>query len=440
MRKLFYTCGAAKNEITPPEYLMDKQRNLMGCSFSRILHRLYTRVIAIGNGEETCLLVSFDLDKAPNPQRGMEELSRKTGVPVNNITYIGIHTHSAPVIGVRPDEHRPFLQDPDTRDAIMKYDNYVMDVMYRTAEEAIENMRPAHIGYGKGKSFININRAETVFINSNGDKDIPCIGCGSNGAGPVDDGVYVVEATDASGKPIAFFVNYAIHCSILFKKFPSSDGVPLSGDLGGIISQFIEAEFENAVAIWSSGAAGDVNAIVRGYPHYINVKTGEIEYNDDIEENTALTIFNHLSTRNFADTLHVIRSIKSFSESGEIHADVQWVSVPKRDGSTWDVRMHLLRIGDIALMGIGGELYTRHNFAIKESAAMRNTIVVTHDASLIKDAGYILDDSTIIAAQNAPNEKVASTLPGVRGASNMIPGVMEPAFRKMTDMMFKNVM
>ncbi len=436
-----YLCGAARNDITPPETLFDKMRNLSGCCFSSLLHRLYARVIAIQNGEQKCLLVAFDLDKAPNPQTGIDELSRRTGVPKENIIYLGIHTHSAPVIGERPNENRPFMKDPELKTAIKEYESFVMETVYRTATEAMNDLRPARIGYGTGKSYINVNRADVFYMQGQNEEEIPCIGCGTNGNRPVDNGVYVLKAEGLDGTPIAFFVNYAIHCSILFKKFPSDDGEMMSGDLGGAVSQMLEDHFQGAVAIWSSGAAGDVNAVVRGYPHYVNPQTGGIEYCEEADNNTALTVFKHLSTRNFADTLHTIHKIKTYAETGDIRGTVQWLTVPKTSNTDWIIRMHLLRIGGIAMMGIGGELYTELNFTIKKAAAIKNTMVVTHEASLINDAGYILDDETILAVQKAPDKSIAGSLPGGNNApTDAVVGVLAPAFEEITDQMFNAVL
>src|SRR6185503_9939361 len=90
--------------------------------------------------------------------------------------------------------------------------------------------------------------------------------------------VTVLRFDDLSGKPIAFWINYAVHVVVM-----GPQNLQVTGDLAGATSRFVEQHYQGkdrvrsdggprlrlppeerndgVVAVWTSGAAGDQNPI-----------------------------------------------------------------------------------------------------------------------------------------------------------------------------------
>ena len=79
-------CGAGKANITPPRELLLQLPGLMGGHFSgNIYDELFVRAIAFKSGGTMILLVSFDLDKAPDPDGNLALLQERFGLSRDQI-------------------------------------------------------------------------------------------------------------------------------------------------------------------------------------------------------------------------------------------------------------------------------------------------------------------------------------------------------------------
>jgi neutral ceramidase len=151
-----------------------------------------------------------------------------------------------------------------------------------------------------------------------------------------------------------------------------------------------------------------------------------------------------LAARHFADGMRTVRKIACTADSAAITGLVDWSYTPGRnvvmrqDGTTeiltgagvdpYKIRLHLMRIGDIALYGFSGELYSSLGRRLKELSPVKDTVLVNHDASLLARSGYIFDDETL-------RRDTANRLPG-RKSTHMLPGYVLPALEKHTLEMF----
>ena len=428
-------CGAAKVCITPPEDLLLRLYGLMGRTFCSIHDDLYLRVIALSDGESRALIVSFDLDKAPQPEENLKALSETTGVPEENILYFGIHTHTAPLMGPRP----PFEQ-PKTEDAAAAtkvYETIVKERLLDAAREAVKAMRPARIGTGRGDSYLNVNRNQHYLCKAPDGKEYDLMGLGANFEGPVDHSMFVMRLETEDGETIAHFINYAMHNVVAICNEPLGDGrVGISADVGGNVSRVLE-ELYGGVSVWSSGAAGDVNPIMMNQFHYPDPETG-IQKEERIHDaQAAFAMLQLMTGRHVADVKRILRSIRCGEAVGTVGGVVAWSETETEgDNEPWKIRLQALRIGDIGLMGIGGELYTTLGQAIQKASPMKDTVVINHNVSLLHDSGYILDDDALKRAHvKAPGLERACFVPGGNRAVNL-PGTVERSLVRHTREMF----
>ena len=446
MSKQLY-CGAARGVITPPDELIPHLRGLRDSTFGGVLDELYVRVIAVGNGLDKALLVAFDLDKAPNPAENIAHLSARSGIPPENIFFFSTHTHTAPVTGYRPDEpiNAASRKPAHVQQATAQYEQQIAATLLAVVDQAIGSLRPARMGHASGKSYINVNRSQDyVVAGENGELHSECF-LGVNCAAPVDRTLFVLKFEDLDGQPIAFFINYPVHNCVMIGNgcFEGKGGI--SGDLSGCVCRFVEEEFPASTAIWSSGAAGDINPLLLNESFYPDPHTGRpVECRLESGLMPALTM---LAARHFADVLQVIRKIQCTTAAAPVAGIVDWSYTPGRsivsheggsmetitgDGvDPYEIRLHLMKLGEIALYGFSGELYSALGRRVKELSPLEHTILINHDASLMARSGYIFDDETW--ARDTSNR-----LPGHR-SSRMLPGYVLASLEKHTLEMFQKI-
>lgn len=433
MSKSLY-CGAGKANITPPAELIPLLPGLMNARFSGIVYdELFVRTIAFRSEESTVLFISFDLDKAPNPAESLAAISEKTGIPKKNILFFGVHTHTAPVTSVRPYEQKNSRtsQSAEVQSAMNAYESLVHERMLDAVKAAIDSLEPAKIGWSTGESYINVNRNQDYAVEQPDGSVHHCCSLGVNPTGPVDHTLFVLKAENYEGKPIAFFVNYAVHCCVMISNNSDGSGkVGISGDLAGATSQLMEEKY-GAVSMWSSGAAGDINPIMMNQYQYPDPKTGAAMEFQVPSAETALAMLKLLSTRHMADIASVVRKIHCDTTESAITAAEGVCCTPGKNSQTYDVNLHPIAIGDLVFCGIGGELYTTLGWAMQKVSPAAHTCIINHDASLLYPSDYILDDDTIA---HCKNNLPGHFIPGY-SRSNILSGYLKDAlsatFRKL---------
>ncbi|MDE7287147.1 MAG: hypothetical protein K2N55_09960, partial [Lachnospiraceae bacterium] len=395
-------CGAGRAEITPPKEMAPLLPGLGPQKITGILDPLFVRIILIQSGQDKAMLVSVDLDKAPNQEEFLEALSEKTCVPKEAILYFGIHTHTAPVMGYRPFEPLDVEKLPEEEQkAFYEYTDLIKKGLLKAAKEAAAGLKPAKIGCGHGESFINVNRICSYEAeNEQGDKK-KLIETGYNGAGPVSRDVFVMRIESLSGEPIAFFVNYACHNVVMFLHDAGDGGIHISHDMGGAVSLNLEKRYPGAVAVWSSGAAGDLNPIMSTQNYFPHISSGRADLTPFKDFSMSVELRDRLAGRHLLDILEANKKIVCDVQNGEIYSALAFISVPEgeqRDEDVWShsrIRLHLVNIGEIAFIGVNGELFCSLGEIIKQSSPKKDTVVINHDCSLMLDnPGYVLDDDT----------------------------------------------
>lgn len=443
MENILY-CGAGKEKITPPVELIPNLFGLMRSSFDSVHDDLYVRVIALSSGEKKILIISVDLDKGPCPVEFTQRLEEETGVPKENMLYFGIHAHAVPITGYRPFEKRNDItkKEKPVQEAVKAYEAFILEKMLKAASHAVKTLRPAKYGYGFGKSYINVKRTYIYEDRTNGSRRF--VGQGWNNSEETDRTTFVLRFESMEGKPIAFLINYPMHNVSMFLNDAGNGKSAISSDIGGNVSKYMEREFEGAVALWSSGAAGDHNCICSGEIEYPEPETGKYRQEVIRDLSTLSILMRRMAAIHFQDILHINEKITGMSETALLRCETEYSRTPASPGvmesteytvkadDSYNIRLRLLRIGDIALIGVNGELYNSLGKAVKEASPMQNTVIITHDASLVLDnPGYIYDDETILEIQKHGE----SGLPGWREFKG-VPYTIRPSLEECTKRLF----
>jgi neutral ceramidase len=203
--------GAARVDYTPAK---DKlPRNYLG-----VLDPIHVRAIVLDNGAARAALVTLDAGGISTDlySKVSARAAQEFNIPAAQLLMSATHSHSVP--------NQPAA---DVEAKVMQ-----------ALREAVGRLQPARAAWGTGASSINVNR-DLVDPATNRWWE------GPNYEGTSDKTVAVVRFETLQGAPIAVYGNYAVHAVLT----GTLDLV--SGDIPGA----------NVVALWTSGAAGDQNPV-----------------------------------------------------------------------------------------------------------------------------------------------------------------------------------
>jgi neutral ceramidase len=382
--------GAARVDITPPADAALVMNGYGGRTqgFKGIHDHIYVRAIVLDDGATQAAVVAWELLFVPDEVWAdvSQRIARELGIRPENLLLAAVHDHGAPTIGAGPAPATP---------GTAEYTKKVEDSAVEAVRNAKARLQPAKFGVGTGTAYVNVNRRELT----------PSQGwwLGFNENGPSDKTVSVLKFEDLSGKPIAFFINYAVHAVVM-----GPDNYQITGDLAGATSRFVEQHYlgkdrmrsdagprlrlrqeerssdDGPVAMWTSGAAGDQNPVT-------------MASGDDFGLADALgKILGEEAVR-------VAGAIKTAPEA-RIWGAQQVVTCPGRrvdagprprtdykfsDSDPVNIRLGLLMIGNVALSGVSGEVFTLIHQHLRQESPFRNTIMVTHANG---SSGYIPND------------------------------------------------
>ena len=402
-------CGTAKQCITPPPELLPRLVGLKQYRFAGVLDDLYVRALALGDEEGRALLLSFDMTMAPCTQEFLERTARETGVPEERILFFSIHTHAVPFNNI--DLERREEQDEDTLAACREYTAFLHGRALQAAKEAAASMVPARMGWAWGESFINVVRLQEYTYLDEAGLTFPVCNLGADPSRPADRALFTLRVEDLEGKALAFLVNYAMHnVATIWNDYDGSGAMGVSGDVGGRVSRLLEEEHPGSVALWSSGAAGDLNPMMLNEIYLPDPRTGRT-YSQPVKGlNTALYCLQIMSERHYADVKRTLRTVKCAQEDGKTTGAVEWSVTPGVDCvrhhnappefltgpevPEHTVRLQMVRVGGLTLLGEGAEVYSSIGAELR-AAAPGDTVLITHNASTLCRSHYLLDDETI---------------------------------------------
>ncbi|HXE65105.1 MAG TPA: neutral/alkaline non-lysosomal ceramidase N-terminal domain-containing protein [Bryobacteraceae bacterium] len=382
--------GAAKVDVTPAADTLPK-------NYDGILDHIYSRAVVVESGGSTAALITVDAGGVPEAiwQAVSKQLESELGIPSKNVLLTATHSHSVPGQPAGP------------------YTQKIVESV-RLAKQRLE---PARVGYGTGVSYINVNRNII-------DPKTRRWWEGPNYEGLSDKTVAVVKFENTRGEPIAVYYNYAMH------GVAAGQLDLVSGDAPGTTSRYIEDSYDDKiVALWSSGAAGDQNPLyfqqtfdLRDIRIKDYAKRGQDISNAmppggqglNKKDPTVIKLMNQqkqmiLSMGQFLgeEVMHVMRSMERTDSTAAIYGGVKTVSCPGRtrtnegragfegtykDAEPVEIKLGLLRIGDIAIGAVNAEVFNLIAQRLKKESPYARTMMATLTNGSAR-SGYIPNDS-----------------------------------------------
>jgi hypothetical protein len=415
--------GAARIDVTPDSGSLP--RNSQG-----ILDPLYARAIVLESGTGRAALITLDAGSIPEAvwQSVTQELQKAFAIPPENVLLTATHTHSAG--GRRAD---------------------LVARIVEAVGQARQKLVPARVGYGTGVSYINVNR-NIIDPATNRWWE------GPNYEGPSDKTVAVLKFETLTGRPIAVYYNYAVHAVITGQLDQGS------GDIPGAASRYIEDSLEgDAVAVWSTGAAGDQNPIYFNQTYELR----EIRIKEYAERGIDISnamppggegldrsnprvakLMNQqrqmvLSMGQFLgeEVLHVMRTTPRTETTAALKGASTTFQCPGReridkgragfegsykDAGPVEIRLGVLRIGDVMIGAVNAEVFSPIAQRLKRESPSKATMMATLTNGSAR-SGYIPDDASfgkhtfeVLSSRLKPGCAEASI---VNGIVDLIAGV-----------------
>ena len=336
--------------------------------------RLCARVAVLGAGGERAAIAVVDLTSVPvDLVSGFQEtVGRAAGVDPAHVFLCASHTFSAPHLSADEGAAAATLRDS------------VGGALHRAASLAAGGLRPARLGFGRGTSRVNVNR------------DVPTSEgwwLGANEGGITDQSVAVIRLEDASGHPIAIFINYAVQSSIMNESLLAGGGKLVTADLAGAAVRHVEEQYGGGtVAMFLIGAAGDQAPYLTANRHLLDK---DKNWSRADVHDAGHVLVDLLGERLGSEVVRVGEQVACAAFDGDLRVETASVEVHAqtapasfrelrpvlsydfRPAGTDTVPISVMLIGDIAFVGLQAELSSKTGLDIKARSPIDRTVVMT---------------------------------------------------------------
>jgi hypothetical protein len=370
--------GAGKVMVTPEAtefpYTVPREKTFVG-----VHDDVYARAIALDDGRKRVVLVSLEATLVPNPDQVVAAVAKAVGVPTANVMVTATHTHNVLLT---------FFHGGEPSDTQKREMARLQDGAVEAAKQAVASLAPAKISFGRGQAFVNTNNGEEA-----GHK------YWYDASGSSDKSLDILRLQTADGKPLALMLNYATHGEVMFRSVTKDGGYEVSGDLPGAVSRILEGQAAGApVVLFTSAAEGDQLPLFKSLqPDSLLPGTDEGAAGWGILDlqarRLAMSAMETISTMPAGDDKATL-----FAASAPVTCPGQHYNVDHATGKLvgiddtgpLSIPLSVIRINDLALAGIGGDIASDIGKSIKSASPLPNTTLVTMTAGSV---GYILNDA-----------------------------------------------
>jgi len=359
--------------------------------------RLFCRAMAIDNGEHPLILLTCDLVslKGVTVQRVREAVAAATGVAPQSIAMSATHTHTGPATS------SVFYQRPPDADYVER----LTRDLPAAAIAAWKNRRPAKLGVGWGfegrlshnRRFMMRSTRQVVMHPPKGSTDI------LYQEGRVDPEVGVISARTEDGKPLGCLLNFACHVNVV-------GGSQVSADYPGQFAAAMKArQGDGHVGLFANGCCGNLCQIdvydpersdwghewakhmgERLADHALKIEA-EMDFRDEVKLDSRLVEL-QLPMRRIPDSLlewagKVQRTPELQNLVDDAYAGMAFeLREEIRRRPTFPGIVQALRVGDVGVAMLPGEMFVEFGLDIKLHSPAQRTFVVELSNGVV---GYV---------------------------------------------------
>ncbi len=407
--------AAASIDITPPVGL-PLAGNVRDDNISRGVHdRLFCNAIILEYEGETVCFLSYDLiglgyDACNYIKKQVEQ---KSGIKSSKIIVSSTHTHSGPdVLGI-------FKDSID-----IECMEYLEDITRRVAANVavlINELEETRISISRSEVFgLSFNRRlfmkeGIMSMNWEGVEPQDVV----KESGPIDPELYVISFRNRTGKLKALMVNFALHPAVLVGK----DWLYSRDFPDGLDTYVKEKLGSDTIVFFANGTQGNINHINykdknqgRGFEEAkrIGNALGQevikcLDHEQPLKDKSlkcmqqTITLPHRLIPRE-----DIEKAEKLIEKTGdkipslldgvpdEMYAR-EIIKLSKSKEKYAETVIHAVRVGDIVIVTLPGEVFVEFGIKIKENSAFKNTLVfgITNDfigyiptQKAFKEGGY----------------------------------------------------
>jgi hypothetical protein len=354
--------GIVKTDITPTKPVM-----LAGYGSRKDLSQgvhdpISARVLAFQQNGKKLVLVSTEICGFYG---GTAASMRKAilgacGLQPSELFLAAIHTHAAPIVTLGGEKVHPNN---------LEYTKTLQTQLIAAVREALAHAVPVQIAVGSGSSPVGVCRREYVKDAAGKTRVL----LGRNPSVLTDREVQVLRVSRADTRDVAAVVfDYGTHSTAM-----GPGNYLVSGDIHGLASQFLEKYLEGGVVAPAfAGASGNIDPWFRVLPKF-NTDKGWIP--EPVLLGTMLG----------EEVVHVLEGIKKPGPSGPIKTAFKTLALPLKerqkinaatggDQESPEFNLTVGRVGDVAVVGLGGEVFNEIGKAIKTASPFPHTLIITH--------------------------------------------------------------
>lgn len=382
--------GAAALPITPPAAIpmagYYSERGAKG-----VHDELFAKAIVLRVGDHTAALVSLDLISTPRSlvEYARREIERVAGVPGAAVMISATHSHTGPVV----DLNSPFGGQSEL---VNRYRAELSTKIAAVVGQAKSRLAPARALAAHGsESSIAFNRRYHMTdgtVGWNPGKKNPKV---LKPAGTIDPDVPIIFFESTDRKPIAAYVNYAVHLDNVGEPLISAD---MPATLSRCLADYLGPDL---VTLYTTGCCGDVNHIdvnwaepqrgfanaarmgtilaaevLRSWPRLQGVSTRVLRVKSEIVQ---LPLPELSATDQEQSRAIVARMLDPKPPRPQFLEMVQALKVrdvAAREGRPQEVEVQVIALGnDIAWVSLPGEIFTELGLTIKQDSPFPHTII-----------------------------------------------------------------
>jgi hypothetical protein len=390
--------GAYAQDVTPEKFPISVNGNFTDRLATSAHDPLHARCLVLDDGKTRVALVVVDSCMVPREiiDAAKARAEKKTGIPAANMLISATHTHTAPTL------REAFQSKPDPA-----YLELLTEGIAKGIEKANANLVPARLARGVGQEPNQVfnrrwkmkqNVVNTDPFGGTTDKVKMNPGHLNPGllepAGPTDPAVTVLSVRTIKDEPLALYANYSLHYV--------GDMPALSADYFGVFAELAGRKLKAGpgfVAMLSNGTSGDINNINVKEPAP-KLKPGErsrlvadavaeaglkglagVRHSGNVSLKVATAALDLPVRKPTAAEVERARAILAKAEGRplegleEVYARETVLLAGYPD--TVNLVLQVIRIGDMAIVGIPCEVFVEIGLEIKKSSPFPITCVVS---------------------------------------------------------------
>lgn len=352
--------GFSIQNITPHP---DTKNWIGGQPFDGVHDSLYVRALALNDGQNEAIIISWDLvdagESATDEVR--KAISSQLSIPLKHILVNAVHNHSAPWCPVYQEGYRG--KERDTHWALINLspqndEPHFKEWMGRLIRQTAKAARQAHETMQTATLWIGRSEVSEYLYNRR--PRIPKWGIEeSNGLmggatyGPMDRTMTLISFRDRAGKNIASIYHLSCHAVSIYEHSKA-----ISGDWPAEANKRIADAIGGSV-FFLQGTAGDITPRRRGREGAIEMGMGLAHYAKMAYQTSARLASGPIDVHSIITQLPLNEKGKNRTGLNSVKAEVQ-----------------LITLGSLALVTLPGEPLTDLGTAIRKASPFPQTLVL----------------------------------------------------------------